>query len=416
MEDITLPLKEILDKGFPPPDKSKLIKAGTYKYVNAKGSTLHSGSESAQPKTSGLGIGFIFDGPFLPIRNGACYTMHNLMRALANDARVTPTLINCFRGWDETSSYYNQSYGSVFVGPADCYHDTGIITEIFGRFDLKLAQFYNGEILLNMAPWLKRQGVKSILEVQNIEYVLLERLGAQAAEIQKAKYTQAEALKVADHVFCRSEIDKHQAIGLGADPSKVTVYRGGICVSDFKFMPRLSKGNKIVYLGHMYYQPNEDAVNLIVDKIMPKLGPSYSLSVIGNCPPHLIEKYADKAVEFLNGIDDISHELLKYDVAVAPIFAGSGTRLKLLDYLASGLPVITTRLGIEGMDPEIARFMTIEDDIDRYAAEISQICSSPANYVERSNSGRKFVEEKYDWAKCVEPFVDVYTEMTYGGN
>ena len=413
MEDITLPLKEIVDKGFPEPHLVDMVKPGSYKFIDRSSSVLHEAhvERNSSREYEGWRVGFYFDGQFLPVRNGASYTLYNLMRSLAASGKVDPTLVNCFRGWDDPEIYSYQEFRSVFIHPRDYYHQTDVIEESFRDCDLQAAQFYNSEILLNLSNRLKRMGSKILYEVQNIDHVLLQRLDASTNEVNTARTLQLEAFNEADHIFCRSEIDKKEAIALGASERKVSTYKGGINVRDFTFEPRIKSKGKLVYLGHMYYQPNENALDHLASEVMPSLDDNCTLTVIGNTHPVLLEKYEDPRITFLEGVDDLDAELLKHDIALAPIFEGSGTRLKVLDYLASGLPVIATSVSIEGLNPELGKFVTIEDDITMFATRIKSVMIDPTRFAYRSYIGRMFVEKEYDWPLCIGPFLQAYEKL-----
>jgi glycosyltransferase involved in cell wall biosynthesis len=330
------------------------------------------------------------------------------MNALADTGRVDPNLINCFRGWDNPTDYEGQKFRSVFVHPDDYYGDTGVIENAFERRGITIGQFYSPEGVLNLAPRLRRIGASVMWDIQNTDYILAERLGAPKEEVRRARDAQARALEVTDHAFCRSEIDREYAIDLGANPDAVSIYRGGIDVKSFEFKTRAEMHKKLVFLGHMYYQPNENALDHIVSEILPQLDDDYQLTVIGIAPQKVLEKYADPRIVFKEGVDDLSGELLKHDIALAPLLEGSGTRLKILDYLASGLPVISTTLGAEGLDPEIAQHITVEDTLGAFADHIKDITAHPGDYTERSKKGRAFTERVYDWRNCVKPFVNAY--------
>lgn len=413
MEDITLPLKEIVDKGFPEPHLTELVSLGSYKFIDRDSTSLQTERPVVRslPDNDKLKVGFYFDGQFLPTRNGASYTLYNLMRSLSATGRMDSSLINCFRGWDDPQLYTNQVFRSVFIHPRDYYHKTGIIEEVFEDFNIQIAQFYNSEILLNLASRLKRIGRKVIYEVQNIDHVLLQRLDANPDDINVARNLQKDAFKIADHTFCRSEIDRQQAVALGADEASVSVYKGGIYVRDFTFKPRLENRKKLVYLGHMYYQPNENALDHLVYEIMPNLDDDCTLTVIGNTPPSILKKYVDPRVVFCQGVDDLDAELLEHDIAVAPLCEGSGTRLKILDYLASGLPVVSTSLAIEGLDPKISELVTIEDDLAKFAGHIRAVITDPVSFAYRSFAAREFMEQEYDWSECIDSFTEVYENL-----
>lgn len=200
-------------------------------------------------------------------------------------------------------------------------------------------------------------------------------MGSTKDHIDKTKELQRQALKTVDYVLCRSKIDKDLAIELGANPEKIDIYNGGIYVKDFVFKPRLTQRHKLVFLGHLFYPPNENAVKLMVDKILPKLSSNFTLTMIGIGPDELINKYQSE------GVDNISEELLEYDIALAPLFEGSGTRLKVLDYLASGMPTISISIGVEGLNSGIIDCLQIEDNIDLYAKRIEETSHNLVQYL-----------------------------------
>lgn len=403
-------LKEIMDRGYSANGKYS-IPAGSYILKDStkieKLSTQQVKNESTSFK-----VGFCFDGSFLPIRNGACYNVYNLMRSLDDTEKVDCNLMLCYRGWDDPTNYYNQKFNTIFIDPVDYYEHNGNIENYFKAQGITFAQFYSSEGVLNLAKRLKAIGIKTIFEVQNIDYVLYERLGSDREEVERIKQLQVDALRLSDFVLCRSEIDKNLAIELGADPDCISTYRGGIYVQDFTFKARKTPRYNLVFLGHLFYPPNENAVKLMVEQILPQLDERYKLTIIGIGPGELINKYASERIIFKKGIDDISSELLNYDIALAPLLQGSGTRLKILDYLASGIPTISSNIGTEGLDPRIKSHIVVEDDIDAYSKHIMEIMSNLPRYEERMLSGRKFVEELYDWKNCLDPFLSTYQRLS----
>ena len=158
----------------------------------------------------------------------------------------------------------------------------------------------------------------------------------------------------------------------------------------------------------MYYPPNEKALERIAQGILPNLDKVYTITIMGSTPDSVINKYSDCGIIFRNGVDNLDVELEKYDIAIAPLFEGSGTRLKLLDYLASGIPTIGTTLSIEGLHGDIRQSMIIEDSIDEYATAIEHLASNGKLYEELAQSGRRYVEKYYDWRNNLQPFSDIY--------
>ncbi len=412
-------LKEKIDKGFPTPQFSDMIHDGKFIYVPRNGGQYYTNPQhsdiKALQKPAIYRVGMFFDGPFFPIRNGVCYTIHNLMRALDGIHNVDVSFFNCYRGWDKIESYFHRSFSSTFLTPNDYFQNTGILERALQDQDTQIAHFFDTEVLNTIAPLLRKLDIKIVLETQNIDHVLLERLNVSAQETVKAKNIQAQALQMADYNLFRSSIDMGWGIKLGAKAATAATYRGGIWVDDFTFKTRTG-AKKLVFLGHMFYQPNENALHVIISKILPRLGEGYTLTVIGITPPKLIDQYKTLPnVSFSNGVDDLNKALRSFDIALAPLLEGSGTRLKLLDYLASGLPVIATALATEGLDQEICKYISVEDDLDAYVDRIQEVANDMERYQDRSKLGRKFVERIYNWPKCIQPFIDAYQAITNGG-
>ncbi len=402
-------LTEIVKKGFPEPTYIDVISPGDCVSILANSDFTTREPLTLQKTKDKTNVGFFFDGPIYPIRNGACYTLTNLMRALGESGSVNSILINCYRGWDDFTEYYDKRFDSIFMTPKDFYEPTDMLANVVAKSDMEVAQFYDTELLVNIGPRLKDMGVKLILEVQNINHVLLESLGALQLDVARALEFERRAFKLADYILCRSDVDMKLAIEQGADPTRSAVYRGGIFVDDFGFQPR-SAGSRLLFLGHMYYQPNENALREIAEHILPKLDDSYTLTVIGIAPPKLIKKYSSDSILFKGGVDNLSEELLNYDIALAPLLEGSGTRLKVLDYLASGLPVIATDIAIEGLDPNITQHLYVENDIGRYASIIQRISQSVADD-RRAIAALHYTVENYDWPACIAPFLNAYNVL-----
>jgi len=360
-------------------------------------------------------VSFFVDGSFLPIRNGTNYSILNLMNALFDTKAVEPSLVISYRGWDKPELYYSQKFGTVFLPSDDYYHDTGVLEYLHCLKNIKISHIYNAEEILNMGVRLQRLGVKVIYEVINIDHILCSQFSDDSQKIGEILSLQKNACMVADHLLCRSEVDKQHLIEMGIDEEKITVYKGAINTEAIKYVPRYKPRYKILFLGHMYYPPNEECLKVIVDKILPellRLDERYTVTIVGNTPYSTIQKYKNvKGLIFKGGMDNLGDLLAGYDMGIAPIIQGSGTRLKILDYMASGLQVITTNLGVEGLDSNISRYLKIEDDMEKYALTIHKTMENLGGYKEASMNAREFVELKYDWKNNLEPFLGIYKKL-----
>lgn len=355
-------------------------------------------------------IAYCFDGSFLPIRNGCSYTLYNLMEAVAESGQATPYFVVCDRGTDETEAYHEQKFSTIFMHPEDYYGENGVLEATLHHQEMTVAQFYSSEGTLNLAPRLRRAGLQTIFEVQNTDYLLLEQLGAEEIAVTEARNKQIAAQKLADIIFTRSTVDSNQAILLGADDLQVHQYEGAINPDDITFVPEREQNKSLVFMGHMNYAPNQTAVRHIIDRILPQLDDSYQMTIIGAGPVRLRSEYEAAGIRAYPA-DNVSRELQRHQVALAPLTEGSGTRLKLLDYLASGIPTLTTNVGVEGLRAEIRDAAIVEDDIDVHARIIKDIIARPEAYRDRIHKGRRYVEQHYSWKDAVTAFTSVYAML-----
>lgn len=407
-KEIPVHLKEIIDKGFDftsSEDALSLDEGFATIAAHSHQVTMSKTFEdSDKPK-----VVFCFDGPFLPIRNGASYSLYNLLQSLGKNGKIIPILLLCYRGSDSPQSYFDKNFRTIFITPEHYYEEDEFIEELFKTNDIATVQFCSSEGLLNLGPRLKKQGIKVIFDIQNIDYILEERLKHESEFIEKAKKLQIEAIRYSDYVLCRSEVDKSYALEMGATQNKIGIYNGAITVDDFRFSAIRKNPKNLVFLAHMYYEPNENAFDFIANNIMPSLPDDYTLTVIGITPKHIVEKHkSNKRITFKQNIDDISTELLNHGVALASIFEGSGTRLKVLDYLASGIPVIATKLAVEGLGEDIADVISIKETAQEFIDEIQKIAKNSSKFERRSEAGRTFVKQRYDWQDQVDPFLTAY--------
>ncbi len=356
-------------------------------------------------------VAFLVDGSFLPIRNGAYYSIYHLMNSLYRTKIVAPNLIISYRGWDNPKLYYKQLFRTIFLPTNDYYCDTGVLNYVFNFHNIKYVHIYNAEEVLNLGARLKKDGIKIIYEAINIDHILYGQLIKNKKKINQIKNLQREAMKLADEVLCRSDIDKGHILKMKINNKKITVYRGAISVKNIKYQLRTKKRYKVIFLGHMYYPPNENSLELIANKILPalkKINHKYSITIIGVTPVAIIKKYGKRGIIFKGGIDNLGQELLNYDIGIVPLFEGSGTRLKILDFLASGMPVITSSLGIEGLQKSINNCLIIENNINKYAVKIEQIMQNLKECGKISFRGRRFVEQYYNWNNNLKPFLNIY--------
>jgi glycosyltransferase involved in cell wall biosynthesis len=158
---------------------------------------------------------------------------------------------------------------------------------------------------------------------------------------------------------------------------------------------------KILFMGTMDYYPNTDAAIYLVKSIMPFIHQkdhNISLCISGRNPPQSVMALAsDSRVEVIANPDSMREVASQCCLTVVPLRLGGGTRLKILDSFAMGLPVVSTSLGCEGLALMEGRHILIRDDAESFADAVLQVISDNILANTLRVNGRRLVEERYDW-------------------
>ena len=229
---------------------------------------------------------------------------------------------------------------------------------------------------------------------------------------KRDKKIEKDAINNATHIIACSERDKEIMIEeVPTCKNKISIIPNCIDYEKYdlflKNNTQITNKNKktVLFVGLLSHPPNRDAVDLIFKKIAPKLDDDFIIKIIGKYPPNVIPP---KNVKFLGYIDNLNQQLLDADICISPLRFGSGTRLKILSYLAMRKPVISTSKGAEGLDYENGKNIIIEDDIDNYHNRIINLIEDEKMMKQLGNQGEMLVKEKYDWKIYTEKLKKIY--------
>ena len=155
---------------------------------------------------------------------------------------------------------------------------------------------------------------------------------------------------------------------------------------------------RLVFLGNMTHEPNIDAVRFFADHVLPLTrGTVDGLDVIGpNASQELIQQYSGR-VRFRGFVDDLAIALSQYDAMVAPIRFGSGTKLKVLDAMANGLPLVSTPCGAEGLRIADNVHVLVASTAEEFAAALARLDQSCELAVRLRQSAYALAQEQFSW-------------------
>lgn len=134
---------------------------------------------------------------------------------------------------------------------------------------------------------------------------------------------------------------------------------------------------QICFVGNMNVSHNQETLAVLIHQVLPKLDKSFNLLVIGACSPQIMEKYSGERIKFTGRVENISEYVGKCLCMAAPIQSGSGIKIKILESMAYLVPVITTRIGAEGLQVENGNQLYIAADDNEMAQDILTLSDKP---------------------------------------
>jgi len=232
---------------------------------------------------------------------------------------------------------------------------------------------------------------------------------ALALEARRAARFEQENLARFDGVIAVSPVDKRIFVEqYGFAPDRVWVTENGVDPAYFAFSERPKcDAPTIVFAGNMPYLPNQQAAQRLVQSILPRVRrryPDARLWIVGQYPPPQLLAQADNRHIFVTGkVDDVRPYLAQATVACIPLVSGAGTKYKVLEALSAGVPVVCTRLALEGLNLEDGRHVLLADGNDELAAAIVKLFEQPQLAAELAHNGRDAIECHYAWQRVLSP-------------
>jgi glycosyltransferase involved in cell wall biosynthesis len=287
------------------------------------------------------------------------------------------------------------------------------------RSDWQFKYILNSEVsdvIICSHPWASRcinkmPGQMFIYDAHNCEYLLMGQIlrnhPLKSLIMHMVKRIEGDACSKSDLILACSDNERRELMRIyKVDPDKIMVITNGanpvgkIPLSE-KLMKRHSLGvlesdNVVLFIG-ANYKPNIDAAQCIVSVIAPKME-DLTFLIAGSVQEAFRNHNLPKNVRFLGQLSkEAMHSVLSIsDIAINPMFAGSGINIKMLDYMAYGLPVVTTECGFRGIDTEGAHPVLIAP-VEGFVENIRKLINDKQLSMVMGEEGRSLVYRSYDW-------------------
>jgi glycosyltransferase involved in cell wall biosynthesis len=264
---------------------------------------------------------------------------------------------------------------------------------------------------------------RAILDCHNVEARRIGTMGRATApgprrivsrlQLPAVQRYEASAVRSVARVLAVSEIEYNHLDALA--PGRVRLVPNGI---DTEAVPRLGdvpRTANLLFLGSLDYSANLDGARYLLTDIAPQLRRRDAhVLLVGQRPPQSLRALAARAAvstEITGYVESTEPYWARSRMLVAPLRFAGGTRLKILEALARGVPVITTTLGAEGLDLEHERDVIIADDPGAFARAIDRVLSDHELCLRLARAGRRLAEERYDWRMIGDRLEDAMQEL-----
>ncbi|MFJ4143668.1 glycosyltransferase family 4 protein [Pseudomonas sp. NPDC089734] len=270
---------------------------------------------------------------------------------------------------------------------------------------------------------LKRSGKPFVLTEHNVESALgaasydrLPRWAGAFARYDRWRYRRWElhVFKQTSELVAVTEEDAKVLSRLSGRATSIVV--NSVDCSYYANVHADRYNHRLLFIGNYEYAPNVDAVEWAMEEIMPRLwelSPTVRLVIGGFAMPEAWrERWTDPRIEWLGFVPDLRALQSSTSMFFAPLRQGGGSKLKILEAMAAGLPVVTTGQGVSGLDVVNGEHYLGSEDAAQLARLIADNIDSPARLIQLGEAGRAYVRSRHDWSVSAAQLEGIYTRLS----
>ena len=262
-----------------------------------------------------------------------------------------------------------------------------------------------------------------VLDEHNVEYELYYRMYQSERSAMRRlfswfeyyKFRREEVASWRTAAGCLMSSAREMEILRRVSPmTPVTVVPNAVDTDYFKPAEEPVDPDAIVFTGLMKYRPNVDAAIFFVGEILPRIlvrRPTATFYLVGGDAPPAVTRLASRNVVVTGSVDDVRPYVQKAAVVVVPLRMGSGTRLKVLEGLSMGKPMVSTSLGCEGIDLVHREHLLIADEPRSFASAVLELMSKPDTAATLGAHGRNLMLQRYRWEAAAHELDGFYGRL-----
>jgi polysaccharide biosynthesis protein PslH len=276
---------------------------------------------------------------------------------------------------------------------------------------------------LQMAQYVSfNSNYKTLLDEHNVEYMIIKRVSESsssalmrayaALEWKKLRYYEINICSKADLVVCVSDEDKNTLLSDVKINCAIEAVPIGVDTNYFKAVDRKENSKTILSIATMYWPPNVDSMLYFCNEIFPLIKkelPDANLNIAGQKPVKEIQALASDSILVSGYVSDSREIAVDCGVFIVPLRSGSGVRVKILNAMAMGLPIVTTSIGVEGLNCKHNEHLIIADSPKDFADAVVELIQNKEKSTEIGKNARELVESEYSWDIIGKRLLKVYS-------
>jgi len=381
-----------------------------------------------------------------PLDTGAKLRNFHLGRTMSQQAGIALAAFRSDQGIDESARHYQPAISVPLAGhnslsklvrgatgptplPLLNYSSEKMmraLQELISASAFDIVQFESIH-LMSYLPIVRaaRGPALAVLDWHNIESDLLEQYGERQTNSLRRAYArrtaklmrQAEwrAARAFDAHLVVSHEDAARVAALDPD-ARILVIENGVDVARFDTDHLKSdSGSRVVFVASMDYHANIDAAVWFARTVWPRLHQrqeNLTLTIVGRDPAPAVRDLASlPGVEVTGTVADVRPFYREAIAAIAPLRVGGGSRLKILEAMAAGVPVVATTRGAEGLSVEHEKHLLIADSGEALGETIASLAQDRSLRISLIEAARALVKARYDWSTVGAKLVENYQSL-----
>ena len=390
--------------------------------------------------------------PPYPAIDGGCIAINNISRGLLNQKQslkvITistnkhPFLADRIDSEFKRKTKIEHTYVDTKLNIVDAFsnlvtYDSYNISRFFSPdFDYLLKstlQADNFDIVhlesLFTTPYLETirnySNAKIILRSHNLEYMIWERLASETNNPAKKIYLnllsnqlknyEVDIVSKVDGIAAISNEDEKKYIKLGCKASLKTI-PFGIDTNTYKSINKSVDSDNLTFfhLGAMNWKPNLEAVGWLTKDIWPTIEstfPNFKLHLAGKNMPQWIINNKNQAIINHQEVESAIDFMNNYDIMLVPLLSAGGIRVKIIEGMALGKVIISTKIGAEGIDYDEGINLLIANTPEEFKNKIKWLKNNPDKIKEIGENAKNYIKTQYDNALISKKLVEFYKSL-----